>query len=272
MTDPHHPQQDPDADGRREPADGSQTARHPEQEYRPGPQHPHPPEDPPTRQMPPQQTPPAPYPPPHGHDAAAGQAYSEYPPAGYRQAGYPPGYAAQQPPVGSPWAPPPGYGYGQTPGDGQAPPQGGYGAPAAAGAYQAYPPGTQQWQGQPPPGQADTAPGRPGRAGPGRGAIAGVSAAAVVAVVAVVLVLGFAWPGFFVTTVLDTQSAQSSIARVLTEDFGVTGVSTVECPSQIEVSDGATFTCQAVINGSVTSVTSTFTGDDGSYTVGPPAG
>ncbi|WP_182347497.1 DUF4333 domain-containing protein [Tomitella gaofuii] len=198
------------------------------------------------------QYPPAgPYPPAGG--GTGSQAYSDYPQAGspyphagpYPQPGYAPypHYAGQQPPPGSPWAPPAGYPYS------------GYDQPDHQ---------------QPGMMQTESAPGTARRRPTGREwLIAALSALATAAVVAV-LVLGFLWPGFFITTVLDKQAAEASIADVLRDDLGIDGVDAVECPSGIAVEDGGSFTCQAVVNGRVTTVSATFHGDDGAYVVSAP--
>src|SRR5699024_8103750 len=88
--------------------------------------------------------------------------------------------------------------------------------------------------------------------------IAGAVSAVLVVAAAVVLVLGLVWPGFFNTTVLDTQATQHSIASVLSTDYQLDGVSAVSCPDRIEVAAGDTFTCDAVVQGRTVTVTSTF--------------
>lgn len=178
--------------------------------------------------------------------------YAPYPPGPYQQGPYEPdpyqqGPHGQAPYGGSPYGPQP---YGQEQ----------YG-------QDQYGQGQYGQAGYAPQGQAD-APG----AGRGRGRVIAAVAGAAAVIAVVVLVLGFVWPRFFVTTVLDTHAAESSIARVLGDDLGVPEVGQVTCPSRIEVSSGSSFTCQAVIAGRVVPVTSTFTDDDGTYLVSPPAG
>ncbi|GAA4813805.1 DUF4333 domain-containing protein [Tomitella cavernea] len=228
----------------------------PQHQPHPGPEEHERPSFDPTQQFP--QYPPAgPYPPMDG--GTGSQAYSDYPQAGYppqaySQAGYAayPYYDGQQQPPGSPWAPP-----GES--------QGGY-------PYAGYAGSGHQQVGYQQSGTMQTEPGPVAEARRPTGRewlIAGLSALAAAAAVAV-LVLGFLWPGFFVTTVLDTQAAEASIADVLRDDLGIGGVDAVECPSDIAVADGGTFTCQAVVNGRVTTVSATFQGDDGVYVVSAP--
>ncbi|MDN5757727.1 MAG: DUF4333 domain-containing protein [Tomitella sp.] len=178
-------------------------------------------------------------------------AYSEYPPQTVQ--GYPPqpGFGTH-PGYRQPYPPHQGYGpYGNPTA---------YGDQAAYGNPSPYGDQPQQWA-QP---QDPAAGGH--RAGP---IIAGV-AGLVVAVIAVFLVLGFVWPKFLVTSVLDTQAAETSIGNVLSDDFRIDGVGQVSCPDHIDVESGSSFVCNAVIAGQATSVTSTFTDDSGTYLVAQP--
>jgi hypothetical protein len=97
-----------------------------------------------------------------------------------------------------------------------------------------------------------------------------VAVAAAVLVVVAVLVLGFIAPGWFVTRVFDAAAVQTGVARVLTDDYGTEGVADVRCPAGIEVSAGATFTCDATIDGDPVTVPIRVTDDDGRYEVGRP--
>lgn len=190
--------------------------------------------------------------------AYSGDAYpgGRYPPPGYppqQWGGYPEGYS--DPPAQQYQYPP--QAYAQT----------GY-APSAPYGYPDQ--GYQTWPESPFDArqQADgsTVGGR--RSGP---LVAGAVTATLVVAAAVVLILGLVWPGFFNTTVLDSQATQHSIASVLSNDYQIDGVSAVSCPNRIEVSDGDHFTCNAVINGRTVTVTSMFDGDHGDFVVSQPA-
>jgi Domain of unknown function (DUF4333) len=97
-------------------------------------------------------------------------------------------------------------------------------------------------------------------------------ALAVVAAVIVVaiLVLGFVVPGWFVTRVLSASGVQAGVAKILTDSYGVEGVADVRCPDRVQVTVGATFTCDATIDGDPVKVPIRVTDDDGGYEVGRP--
>jgi Domain of unknown function (DUF4333) len=104
------------------------------------------------------------------------------------------------------------------------------------------------------------------------GAIIGVLAALIVAVV---LVMGFWKPGFFVTTKLDVNKAQSGVQQILTDQvngYGVKNVKDVKCNEgkNPTVKKGETFTCDASVDGQHKQVTVTFQDDSGTYEVGRP--
>jgi hypothetical protein len=159
---------------------------------------------------------------------------------------------------------------------------------------QAYPPYDQQGQyGQQPgqygqqPGQYGQQPGQYGQYGqfgaPEQqegskrslaliGGIVGLLAALIVAVVAV---LGFWKPGFFVTTKLDVNSAQSGVQQILTDEsngYGAKNVKDVKCNggNSPTVKKGDTFNCEVSIDGTKRQVTVTFQDDKGTYEVGRP--
>ena len=105
--------------------------------------------------------------------------------------------------------------------------------------------------------------------------IGGVVGVFVAIVVAVVLVLGFWTPGFFVTTKLDIDSAQTGVQQILTDEtngYGAQNVSNVSCNNGVNptVRQGDTFTCEVSIDGTKRQVTVTFTDNDGTYEVGRP--
>lgn len=104
------------------------------------------------------------------------------------------------------------------------------------------------------------------------GAVLGVLA---LVIVAVVLVLGFWKPGFFVTTKLDVNAAQSGVQQILTDEsngYGAKNVRDVKCNNgqSPEVKKGATFDCEVSIDGTKREVTVTFQDDKGTYEVGRP--
>jgi len=191
----------------------------------------------------------------------------------------PPQYGAQG------YAPPPEGPYGgqQNPG---AQPYGGQ--PYPEGQQQPWPPQsdaqqpgfqqpgvqpTQQWGGQQPasgwgPGYPPL-PDAPARSG--RSKLPFVLGGIGVLVVVVVLVLGFVTPGFFLSRVFDTAAVQAGVQKVLTDSYGVRGVTAVTCERNIAVTEGAAFTCDATINGQPAKIPVRITSSDGNYEVGRPA-
>jgi hypothetical protein len=104
------------------------------------------------------------------------------------------------------------------------------------------------------------------------GGIIGLLAALVVAVVAV---LGFWKPGFFVTTKLDVNAAQSGVQQILTDEsngYGAKNVKDVKCNNgeSPTVKKGDTFNCEVSIDGTKRQVTVTFQDNNGTYEVGRP--
>jgi uncharacterized protein DUF4333 len=104
------------------------------------------------------------------------------------------------------------------------------------------------------------------------GGIIGLLAAIVVAVVAV---LGFWKPGFFMTTKLDVDAAQSGVQQILTDEsngYGATNVKDVKCNDgeSPTVKKGETFDCEVSIDGTKRQVTVTFQDNNGTYEVGRP--
>jgi hypothetical protein len=185
---------------------------------------------------------------------------------GYPQPGYPqqqPGYGQQPPPQPQPGygqqPMPPGYGQQgeqpQYPGYGQQPPQqqpypGGYGQQPQ---YPGYQPGF--------PGEASAPPKR-------TGLIWGLVVALVV-IAAAVAVLGFVYPGWFNSKVLDQGQVQDGVKRILQDDYKVT-VSTVSCPSTMDVKVGNSYTCNVVVSGQTKQVQITIKTADGQYEVAQP--
>jgi hypothetical protein len=177
-------------------------------------------------------------------------------PTAYSPAGYPQGYP-QQP--------------------GQQAPQTAYGQPDPYGQQNPY--GQQPQYGQPPPyGQqfppyGSTAP--DGSSSKSLAKIGGVIAGVLVLVVAVVAILGFFVTGWFVTTKLDVNAAQTGVAQILGDEangYGAKNVKDVTCNDgqSPTVKKGDTFDCEVSIDGTKRRVTVTFQDDKGTYEVGRP--
>ena len=73
-----------------------------------------------------------------------------------------------------------------------------------------------------------------------------------------------------VRTVFDRQAMQTSVLRLLEDDYGIDGVQQVTCPPGEEAVDGNTFQCTAVIDGEAKQVEITVAGDEGEYVVSRP--
>lgn len=222
----------------------------------------------PTVAVPAGQAPPPPWPgqrPPH----QGGPGYAQQPPQQQppwvgqgpdqptQQFGPPQGHQQGYPPQQQYGRPPPGNPYGQAP-------QSGYGP--------AYPPGPQ-------PGQPYSGAWAPPQAPPGparRRRLLPLLIGGVLALVAVaVLVLGFVTPGWWVTRVFDQVALSDGVSRVLTGDYGYPGVGGVVCgdpaSGPIEVVEGATFECTAVVDGATVRVPVRVTDAEGGYEVSRPA-
>jgi hypothetical protein len=90
------------------------------------------------------------------------------------------------------------------------------------------------------------------------------------AVLAAVLILGFVSPGYFITTVFDRDAVQEGVRRILSDDYG-RNVQAVTCPADQKVQPGATFICQASIDGARRDVTIMVKTDSGEYEVARPS-
>jgi hypothetical protein len=145
------------------------------------------------------------------------------------------------------------------------PPAGGWGGPGPGGDEPQY-----GWQPQYEPSWNRGHPTRPRRSAQQRGRQRLLVAVVAALFVVVVLVLGFVTPGWFVTRVFDAAAVQAGVAKVLTEDYATDGVADVRCPQNVQVSAGATFTCDATIDGDPVTVPITVTDDRGAYQVGRP--
>jgi uncharacterized protein DUF4333 len=207
-----------------------------------------------------------------------------------------PGQPAYQPPQQYPS----GDQYGQQPSE-YAPQQypGQYGQPQYGQPGQQYgQPGVQYGQqpgqfgqqpgqfGQPPdqygqqPGQYGqfppyTAPGSEEGSKRSLGVILGVLGALLVVIIGAVVVLGFITPGWFVTTKLDVNAAQTGVQQILTDEangYGAKNVKDVKCNDgqSPTVKKGDTFNCEVSIDGTKRQVTVTFQDDKGTYEVGRP--
>lgn len=171
-----------------------------------------------------------------------GQPTPEYNPAGYQQ----PGAYGQQP-------------YGQ--------PQ--YGQPGQFGAPGQY--------GQPGYGQEfDQQFTAPGGGKKSQKLLLAIGGGVLALIVIVVGVLGFVWPGWFVTTKLDVNAAQQGVQKILSDEtsgYGVKNIKDVKCNDGVdpEVKADASFNCAVNIDGTQRTVKVTFKGDSGTYEVARPS-
>ena len=83
-------------------------------------------------------------------------------------------------------------------------------------------------------------------------------------------ITAFVTPGFLVTRVFDATAVEAGVQRIMSTEYGIEGNIAVECPEGIEVTDGATFTCTATVDGNALSVPIRVTSADGDYEVGRP--
>jgi Domain of unknown function (DUF4333) len=105
--------------------------------------------------------------------------------------------------------------------------------------------------------------------------VGGVVGVLALIIVAAVLVMGFWKPGFFVTTKLDVNKAQSGVQQILTDQtngYGVKSADNVKCNNgqNPTVKKGDTFTCDVSVDGQHKQVTVTFQDNSGTYEVGRP--
>jgi hypothetical protein len=86
-----------------------------------------------------------------------------------------------------------------------------------------------------------------------------------------VVVLGVAAVYFFGgRSTLDQQAAETGVAQVLTQSYGLENVTDVTCPSGRRVKKNDSFTCTVTFEGEIRDVTITFVDDKGTYEVGRP--
>jgi hypothetical protein len=213
----------------------------------------------------------------HGQSYPAGE-YSGYQqpaepayPQQYSQPAYPSDFNSQATQFGAPpqFGQAPQYGqpeYGQPeygqPQYGQPPQQ--YGQPGQPGQPGQYPPQGVNAYGQPIQGSKRS-----------KGFIGAVAGGIALLFVVVILVLGFVAPGFFITTKLDVNKANSGVQSILTDEtsgYGAKNVKDVKCNggSDPTVKKGGTFDCAVSIDGAAKHVTVTFQDDKGTYEVGRP--
>jgi hypothetical protein len=135
-------------------------------------------------------------------------------------------------------------------------------------------PATQQWQGGDQQQWGGATPGYPplpeGQKRSGGSKLPLIIVAVVVVVLAAVGVLGFVTPGFFVTKVFDATAVQQGVQKILSDNYQVTA-SAVTCPANVKVASGASFECQATVDGAQKKVPITVTSNSGDYQVGRPA-
>ncbi|HKN96808.1 MAG TPA: DUF4333 domain-containing protein [Pseudonocardiaceae bacterium] len=205
------------------------------------------------------------YPNPHSGGFPAQQGGYGQPAPG--QGGWP---GQQQPQPGYGQQPVPGYGQQpQYPGYGQPdqPQYPGYGQQQATQQYPGY--GQQQQQQQQQyPGYQPGFGGDPATPHRRTGLIWSI-VVAVVVIAAAVAVLGFVWPGWFNTKVLDTASLENGVKTVLQNDYKI-NVGSVNCPSDPEVSVGKVYQCHVTVGGQQKEVDVTIKNTDGLYEVSQP--
>lgn len=90
-------------------------------------------------------------------------------------------------------------------------------------------------------------------------------------VVVVVLVGGLVWPGWFNSKVFDQSKLQDGVKKILTEEYQLTDVAGVSCPSGKAVTAGSTFSCEVTVGGAKKQVMITVKNADGVYEVAKPA-
>ncbi|HKN53124.1 MAG TPA: DUF4333 domain-containing protein [Amycolatopsis sp.] len=205
------------------------------------------------------------------------QEQQQGPPSGQQWAqqpwGQPPQQQPQQP---QQWGQQPGYGQPQQPQWGQQPPP--YGQQQPGGAYPQSGPQVQPQYGQPqqPGQQYDYGQQFPGGAAPAAEQSGGskkglwIGIGVLVLAVAVFGITGFVAPGFLKTEVFNNTQMQTDVQKLLTDTYKIEGVTSVTCPAQQEVKDGAKFECTATVNGKPQQVPITVKGTGGNYEVSPP--
>ncbi|MBF4479508.1 protein of unknown function [Rhodococcus rhodochrous J3] len=162
---------------------------------------------------------------------------------------------------------------GQAPGWGQQPGAQPWGAPGQQPAQPGpgwggqQPAGTQPWGA---PANTWQQPGTPQQNGPHAGKSKLPWILGGVGLVVVLAIVGILTATMFGGKVLDTESTQAGIAKVLTESYGAGQVGDVQCPSDQKVEAGHSFTCAVTVDGQFREVTVTVTDDNGTYEVGRP--
>lgn len=73
-----------------------------------------------------------------------------------------------------------------------------------------------------------------------------------------------------VVRTLDKAASERGVQQIVTESYGVPGVSSVRCPDKQEVAEGNRFECTLVAGGTTQKVTVTFFDDEGKYSVSRP--
>lgn len=93
----------------------------------------------------------------------------------------------------------------------------------------------------------------------------------VVVLLAAGAVLGFVYPGFFNSKTFDTAAVQAGVTKILTDSYGLKGVTGVTCDSNVKVVKGGTFACKATIDGQQQNIAVRITSDEGGYEVARPS-
>ncbi len=169
---------------------------------------------------------------------------------------------SQQPPHTPAWGMP------AQPPQGQ-PPQPSWGQPPQPQQQSWGPPpsANQPWQQAGQPGQPEYGQ-FPQSTGSGKSKlplILGLGAVVLLLVIAGVLAALFLRP-----SVLDQGAVQDGVTDILTNSYGIQGVSDVSCPSDQKVESGASFTCNVSVDGEPRTVTIRIIDDEGTYEVSKP--
>lgn len=92
-----------------------------------------------------------------------------------------------------------------------------------------------------------------------------------VLILGTVAFLGFVAPGFFNNTTFDSTQMESGVKGVLSNQYQVANVESVDCPDDQPVEAGHSFECTATIGGQAKKVQIKVVDDEGKYEVGKPA-
>ena len=108
---------------------------------------------------------------------------------------------------------------------------------------------------------------------PGRRRRRGGAATSVLAVLLPLGVIGGGIAGFVLAheiNSLDERAVEAAVAGVLRDDFGMSDLATVNCPSWLKVEQGAAFQCEFEYAGAMQTITVTQGSQSGQLIVGAP--